>query len=376
MNRKLLILHDSAEFGGHERMLLALLPAVLGADSPFAEVVFCFPSANRRLLGALEGLSPRLRLIQWPFVKRRAEPYLHRFRWRYRAAVRKIVATERPDTVLLVHGRIENLAVPMATMPRSTLLVSYLPMAHRLGDMGRSGGFADWARRALYRRADRFIVPSEAVAVQIAAAGGAGPVTVAHNVVAPLASSDRVEARTALDLPLAPRIALFLGRLEAEQKGLDQLLASIKRADPARLSEWIFLFVGDGPGRTLLDAAAHDLPVNIRIVSWTDRPDLYLSAADMLLLPSRWEGVPLVMLEAMHYGLPILAADIDVYRLYLPADHVVDFDHVDLPETLDRMMRPEAITAFASDAARRLEGQSLHASQSSFVAALTPEAAR
>ena len=370
MTRKLLILHDSPDFGGHEKMLLELLPAVLGDDAPFDETMFYVPHMNTRLRNALAGLSPRLRLADWPFVKRRGEPYLHRFRFGYRAAVRDIVGRERPDTVLLVQGRIEHLAVPMAVLPRDIRVVSYLPMAHSMAEMGRSGTSGDRVRRTLYARPDHFIVPSEAVAAQVVAAGGTAPVTVAANVVAPPEDIAPAAARVALGLPQDRRIALFLGRLDTAQKGLDLLAAAIARAGAERLRHWTFVIVGDGPGRALLDGAAAATGVDIRLVAWTDTPGRYLAAADVLLLPSRWEGLPLVMLEAMHAGLPILASPIDSSRLYLPAGNLDDFATIDLPAALDRVTAPAAVAAFGAAARDRLAGQTLAAARAAFATAL------
>ena len=369
MTRKLLILHDSADFGGHERMFLALLPGLMVRE-PQTEIVFCFPEANMRLREVVQALSPRIRIVTWPFVKRRAEPYLGWLRWRYRRAVRQVLETERPDTVLLVQGRIENLVVPMLAKLGGARLVSYLPMAHRMAEMDRSGLIGDRVRRWLYRRPDHYIVPSPAVALQVEAAGATAPITVAHNFVGAPPKRSKGVARLALGLPSKRRIALFLGRLDPAQKGLDRLVAAIERAGSERLSGWTFLFVGDGPGRPLLERLVGRAGLDVRLVSWTDQPDMYLSAADVMLLPSRFEGLPLVLLEAMHCGLPVLASDIDVMRDYLPAEALVNFQTVDLPAALTRMMQPETGARFAAAAAATLGTHTREAAQSSFADAL------
>jgi glycosyltransferase involved in cell wall biosynthesis len=368
--RNLLILHDSADFGGHERMFLHVLPALLADEADF-RVTFRFPAANHRLHASLERYAGLLHIAGWPFVKGRGEPYLRHARWQYRAMIRRIIAEDRPDIILLLQGRIENLAVPMSVIPRGVRLVSYLPMAHRLADMGRAA-IGDRVRRPLYRRPDHFIVPSEAVADQIRAAGGIAPATVAHNVVTPPPRSDRAPARRALGLPEARYIALLPGRLESGQKGIDRLLAAIARATPDALRNWLFLFVGDGPARPLIERLAAHAPEQFRVVPWTERPDLFLSAADILLMPSRWEGLPLTMLEAMTYGLPILASDIDIFRLYLPPAHIVDFETVDLSEALPRLVDRDAIEGFARHAADRLAPFTLENARRRFVDALSP----
>lgn len=365
---RLLILHDSPDYGGHENMLVKLLPGVLEDDR--FEPLFCLSEANQRLADRLKEDFPGLRTMRWPFAKRRGEPYLKHFRWRYRRNVRSLVAAERPDLVLLVQGRIENLAVPMTTLPPGPRLVSYIPMAHRLADMRRSGLIGDRLRRSLYRRPNRFIVPSQAVAAQVREAGATAPITIVENVVDPPLRTPKSYAREILDLPAERKIGLFLGRLDPLQKGLDRLVAALERAKAGTLADWTFLFVGDGPGSALIEDAARPAGVDIRRIPWTERPDHYLSAADVLLLPSRWEGLPLVMLEALHYGLPILASDIDVHSCYLPPRSLVDFDTVDLSAALAAATAPEAIRRFAQHGETRLASLTLDKARERFAAAL------
>ena len=105
------------------------------------------------------------------------------------------------------------------------------------------------------------------------------------------------------------RDVLFLGRL-IKQKGVDDLLhAAALMPDPPRLE-----IAGDGPERPRLQAiaAAHRLDVRFHgFVHPPARDALYRRAA-VLCVPSRdvgplSEGAPLVIAEARHYGLPVVA---------------------------------------------------------------------
>ncbi|WP_380872509.1 hypothetical protein ACFB49_34400 [Sphingomonas sp. DBB INV C78] len=371
---RLLMLHDSPQFGGHELMLLNLLPGVIEAGH-FDEIIACFPEGNRRLADGLAALGGPIRLKPWNFEKRWAEPYLGYLRRDYARAARRIIAEEQPTSTLLVQGRIENLVVPMLAIPRDRFVVSYVPMAHRLADIGRNGWVGDTARRPLYRRPDRFIVPSRSVARQIVAAGGRGEAVVADNFVNVPPRVDQSDARRALDLPEGRKIALFLGRLDVTQKGLD-ILADALRRNSAHLGDWLFLFVGDGEGRGTIDALAQDEAgrLDIRTVPWTDKAHLYLAAADLLLMPSRWEGVPLVMLEAMACELPILASDIDVFREYLPAENCVDFTAADMPARMEWLAGPEGRACFARAVSGRGGESVRERARACFAAALVPGA--
>ncbi|MCW2541857.1 MAG: putative glycosyltransferase [Frankiales bacterium] len=112
------------------------------------------------------------------------------------------------------------------------------------------------------------------------------------------------------DGPAAPRTAAPLlvqvGRLSV-QKGQDRSVEALARlGDPSvRLR-----LVGEGPDRDALLAQAAELGVaeQVEFVGSVD-PRPHLRAADVVLLPSRWEGMSLVLLEAMSCGTAIIAAD-------------------------------------------------------------------
>jgi glycosyltransferase involved in cell wall biosynthesis len=117
--------------------------------------------------------------------------------------------------------------------------------------------------------------------------------------------------------PAGPRAAspvprlLFVGRFQA-QKNLPWLieqLAAIRRMEG--LSFRLDL-VGDGPLRSKLAERVRSLQLTdiVRFYGWTDRSDLraHYQAADLVINPSVYEGMPNVVLEAMACGRPVLAS--------------------------------------------------------------------
>lgn len=97
-----------------------------------------------------------------------------------------------------------------------------------------------------------------------------------------------------------------LGRL-TEQKGFDLLVRALPTLAGARL-----VLVGDGPERDSLERTARRLGVaqRLTITGWLDDATAHLAEFDVFALPSRWEGMPLGILEAMHAGLPVVATDV------------------------------------------------------------------
>ena len=97
-----------------------------------------------------------------------------------------------------------------------------------------------------------------------------------------------------------------LGRL-APQKGYDVLVRAL-----AELPDVHAVIVGDGEERERLQGLATELGVSERlhILGWEDDPRNYLTSFDLFVLPSRYEGFPLSIVEAMQAGLPVVASDV------------------------------------------------------------------
>jgi glycosyltransferase involved in cell wall biosynthesis len=80
---------------------------------------------------------------------------------------------------------------------------------------------------------------------------------------------------------------------------------AVRRAQ-RRIPELRLLIAGAGPLRREVEIAAGP---NIELLGWRDDPSVLLAACDALLNTSRWEGLPLSLLEALWRGRPIIACD-------------------------------------------------------------------
>ncbi|MEV7521617.1 glycosyltransferase [Streptomyces sp. NPDC091371] len=137
---------------------------------------------------------------------------------------------------------------------------------------------------------------------------------------APDPGQDKALARAGLPLPAAFRgdgpLAVCVGRL-CQQKGQDVLLRAwpelLGTVPGARLA-----LVGDGPDTERLRRAA--APCGTSVIFAGAAPDIrpWLRAADLVVLPSRWEGMALAPLEAMACGRPVLVSDVSGARESLP----------------------------------------------------------
>ena len=107
------------------------------------------------------------------------------------------------------------------------------------------------------------------------------------------------------------RKIMTIGRLH-RQKGLDWLLQTTPLWLEQR-PDCELVLVGDGPERAKLQAVAAQLSCADRVRFLGHRSDVpqLLAAAELLLLPSRWEGMPNVVMQAMAAGLPVVATQVE-----------------------------------------------------------------
>lgn len=212
--------------------------------------------------------------------------------------------------------------------------------------------------RALWRRSAGVVANSDGLKALVHRSAPDQPVLVIPNGV-DVARFRPAEKRTA---DATVRIG-FVGRL-VHQKGVDVLVKALALLEPEL--PLVVDIVGDGPNRPALQQLALSLGVadRIRFLGWKsagELPELY-RCMDVFVLPSRDEGMPNVVLEAMASGLAVVATRVagneELVRhgetgLLLPAE-----DHRALAEALRRtVVDPDARTAMGAAGRRLVEAR-------------------
>lgn len=175
-------------------------------------------------------------------------------------------------------------------------------------------GWHLWAERLFAGWDDGRTVNSAAVAEHVCARLGCRPSAV--HVIPPATTlvepPPRAQAREAYSIPRGCFVVLWYGRLDPVKRlpivvGCARIMAG---------ENVVFLIAGDGPERPRIERLIRSLGLEdrVRLLGWQTDVAALLATADALLFPSRTEGMPNTVLEAMAAGVPVVGSDIPALR--------------------------------------------------------------
>ena len=228
---------------------------------------------------------------------------------RYLRAERPAVvfsALDYVNVVTIVARALSRTGVRLVVSERNTLSAA---VAHTSSRRTRwMPHFIRWS----YPRADAVVAVSEGVAADLVTTCGlaADSVVVLNN---PVVTPEVVDMRAQpvehpwLADPVSPTV-VAVGRL-MPQKDFATLIEAFALARRVRVARLVIL--GDGPMRQDLEKLASTLGVSddVSLPGYCANPYPAMSAADLFVLSSRWEGSPGVLIEAMSCGTPVVATD-------------------------------------------------------------------
>jgi glycosyltransferase involved in cell wall biosynthesis len=159
--------------------------------------------------------------------------------------------------------------------------------------------------RPTLRRADAVVALTDAEAAHLRQWCARCRVEVIPNGVDPAPAVDRGALRRELGVGPETPVAVYAGRLDQGHKGLDHLVAGLADAPG-----WALALVGpdDRLDRAAIEGQARELGIRDRChflgLRQGERLHEALAGADAFTLTSRWEGLPLTLLEALAHGTP------------------------------------------------------------------------
>ena len=322
-NSKVLIYLDSAVFGGHE---VTLLEAIRGlAEEPVIDLSLLVPQSNRQLLTRLNDLKD-IHIETHRFQTAPGDVFRVLCKTGKVRRLAKTIMPYQPDLIIVSQGAIALSACGLgAARIAGVPLMSFLPMAHPVALVRGKKSPAIRLQELLYQRLyalpDYFFTICNTAKDQLRNLHHVDPSRIfacyfglESECIRQPDSSRRI--RSGLKKHLA-----LIGRIEFQQKRHDFFMRHLAEFR-AKLPPVTVHIIGDGPDRNNLEKLVQDLGLHdiVCFEGWVDDMAAWYKQLDMLLLPSRFEGVPVVMLEAMSWKIPVVASRCDGMAEMLPEE--------------------------------------------------------
>jgi glycosyltransferase involved in cell wall biosynthesis len=232
-------------------------------------------------------------------------------------ALLRYLRRERPRVLLSDKDRVNRTSLIAQRLARVPTRVGV-----RLGttpsvNLANRGALERWLQtasmRRLYRRADAVLVPSRGAAADLSRLARL-PSSLVHVVPSPVVSA-RMHALAGEppDHPWfgdgGPAPILGVGEL-SERKDFATLLRAFARLRTDRPAERLVI-LGEGRRRAELEQLARTLGIAdaVSLPGFVPNPYVYMARAAAFALCSRWEGMPVVLIEALALGAPAVACD-------------------------------------------------------------------
>jgi hypothetical protein len=336
--------------GGHEAALFGWLADAMRTAGLRVQIV----APDATLQHALRQAGLGTACQQWPpaDMGMRADAGLLQHSARLHL-LRRLADWPKDKPLLLAPGVLHVAAwLLAAALLRRHRVWVYVPMTHTAATMGfRCARLRDALLRPWVQHVEAWITPSRQQAAQLSQAWGVRTrVHVLPNVARLVGAAP---PRQPADADGRLRIA-WVGRFDLHQKGLDWL-AGVLQNDSWFTERCTWRFQGPGSDAPLLQTLAARLG-HERVQVHAHAPiDEALRCSDLLLMCSRFEGVPLVALEATTLGWAVVATRESGLSDCLHDDCLFNFGDIDgLRRALQRMASPTARQAAVAHATARL----------------------
>ncbi|MBU9838118.1 glycosyltransferase [Rahnella sp. L72c] len=326
-NKKIAVVFTADIIGGHELMAIEHIKKQLKKNID----ITCFiPMGNKKLADIF---SENEIEFQYHLVKHKRMEIIHsfvNFIYLYKAISFLNKIKKSHEEIIIVQGDIElGSGFVNASRLTSTKITSYIPYAHTFRKMGSK---VAWLKDALsyftYGYCRNYITICETFKYELEKKTKGATVKVLKNFVSP-APIEQIRNVGYVYKPNKDKLRILMaGRVYFRQKGQDKLLYAASKMD----IDVDILVIGDGPDLNSLKEIARNLPANINVqfIGWKNNVWEHAYEIDLVVMPSNFEGVPLIMLESLERNVPIIAPARDGMLDYLSDEFLYevgsDFD--------------------------------------------------
>lgn len=344
---KIIVYDDTLEFGGHQIMACHGIEAL--ASDPSNEILCMIHPDNRQLAEKLAPIES-CQTLEAPGSTRRCQSVLNHLDHRGIQRLQHRFGKLQADLLLCIQGDIEHSSQALIAAHRIGLkCISYIALPHYLTTMGaRFGAWRDTLNHGLFRLPSNYIAISECMAGLLRQRGVTQPITVVPNGIslpsASVASDHSLSQKKTEDdcerivstigSPPGPgiqeRLAVLgmLGRIEFKQKRQDFMVRAFCDG-PQAFENCRLLIAGSGSDQNKLQHLVIKGPrhTDIDLLPWQNDIDAFFASIDLLVIPSRFEGMPLVMLEALARGIPVIGSNRDGMKDILPESWIFEAEN-------------------------------------------------
>lgn len=323
----LILVDESAIYGGHESMLMSFLRVLLLPLTNVFNVCFVVNSRNKKLISQLESSDFRgITVLKISLSKVPVKPISQFFIVNDLLKIKSTLQELNPKLVLNVQGTIEIGCMTLwACRSLGIEVFSYLPITKSSKSLNVFlGRTRDFFCKALYYPIPKKIITisdSNAKELTINFDVPKEKIAIVHNFVEHNVFSSKIKITK---FQKNRRHLALIGRISNAQKcQLDFLQAWLEFE---YFDQYVIHIVGDDNGKESreLKALCVDAVSTGNVIFHGWQPHEYVSEilrrCDTLLLPSRFEGVPLVMIEAITLGCLVVGTAVDGMKEFLPKE--------------------------------------------------------
>ncbi len=327
--KKILCYDDALYLGGHELQTFNALKFLQGKF----EIFFIVNKNNANFIELLEQLN--ITIIKIKYASNRFQILRNYFSIKHIFYLVGLIKKYKIDIILNIQGNIEISSVmSVAAKFAGVKLVSYIPSCHYLSQVTKGriiSKLKDSINILYFKLPDSFITINEYNKKLIKKRNNKVPVFIIPNGIDfdKYTIINKNEARNKLNLPIDKNIIALVGRIQWH-KGHDILIRMIEKYK-IELRNYLFIMVGTGEYEVELRhlIEMNNLQNYFKLLGHQKNMDLVYNAIDGLVIPSRFEGTPMVLLEALFFLKPVIMTNLPEMDTYLSSDNLFEKEDID-----------------------------------------------
>ena len=303
--KRILFVTKNMEFGGAQKKIVDLANGLF--EKGFEIAILVFDRKDKKGI-RIKDLTPEIQIIAPPLY--RNHPVISLRRGIHETV--KAVKQWKPDIVYSNLWNTNPFAIAAGRLFGAKIVLEVSNSeAHQL-EGKKHKAFAKFYRKSVFSLADAVIAVSEGVEREVRHIYKVTHIQTVYNCIDIENVIERSKAQEEVpheylrgNLP----VLVAVGRMH-RQKGYAHLLEAFKIVNET--TEARLIIVGDGNLKEELHRRAESLGIDAKIAMVGEtEPYTYMRHSDIFVLSSLWEGLPLVLLEAISLGMPVVSTDCD-----------------------------------------------------------------